>query len=82
MCLSVPAEIISIDGQMAKASVGGAIREISLQLVEDMHIGDFVLLHTGYAIEKISAEEAVETVRLLRELGEAGEEEGNQSLEL
>jgi len=82
MCLSVPAEIISIDGQMAKASVGGAIREISLQLVEDMHIGDFVLLHTGYAIEKISAEEAEETVRLLRELGEAGEEEGNQSLEL
>lgn len=75
MCLSVPAEIISIDGQMAKASVGGAIREISLQLVEDMHVGDFVLLHTGYAIEKISAEEAAETVRLLRELGEAGEME-------
>jgi hydrogenase expression/formation protein HypC len=75
MCLSVPAEIISIDGQMAKASVGGAIREISLQLVEDMHVGDFVLLHTGYAIEKISPEEAEETVRLLRELGEAGEME-------
>jgi hydrogenase expression/formation protein HypC len=75
MCLSVPAEILSIDGQMARASVGGAIREISLQLVEDMHVGDFVLLHTGYAIEKISAEEAAETVRLLRELGEAGEME-------
>jgi hydrogenase expression/formation protein HypC len=75
MCLSVPAEILSIDGQMARASVGGAIREISLQLVEDMHIGDFVLLHTGYAIEKISAEEAAETIRLLRELGEAGEME-------
>ncbi|MEI6851683.1 MAG: HypC/HybG/HupF family hydrogenase formation chaperone [Bacteroidota bacterium] len=40
-----------------------------------MHVGDFVLLHTGYAIEKISAEEAEETVRLLRELGEAGEME-------
>jgi hydrogenase expression/formation protein HypC len=75
MCLSVPAEILSIDGQMARASVGGAIREISLQLVEDMHVGDFVLLHTGYAIEKISAEEAAETIRLLRELGEAGETE-------
>jgi hydrogenase expression/formation protein HypC len=75
MCLSVPAEILSIDGQMARASVGGAIREISLQLVEDMHVGDFVLLHTGYAIEKISAEEAAETIRLLRELGEAGEME-------
>jgi hydrogenase expression/formation protein HypC len=75
MYLSVPAEILSIDGQMARASVGGAIREISLQLVEDMHVGDFVLLHTGYAIEKISADEAAETVRLLRELGEAGEME-------
>jgi hydrogenase expression/formation protein HypC len=73
MCLSVPAEILSIDGQMARASVGGAIREISLQLVDDMHVGDFVLLHTGYAIEKISAVEAAETIRLLRELGEAGE---------
>ena len=74
MCLSVPAEILSIDGQMAKASVGGAIREISLQLVEDTKIGDFVLLHTGYAIEKISKEEADETIRLLRELGDAGDE--------
>ena len=73
MCLSVPAEIISMDGQMAKASVGSAIREISLQLVEDIHVGDFVLLHTGFAIEKISKEEAEETVRLLRELGEAEE---------
>ena len=73
MCLSVPAEIISIDGQMAKASVGGAIREISLQLVENAVVGDFVLLHTGYAIEKISQEEAEETVRLLKELGETDE---------
>ncbi len=73
MCLSVPAEIISINGQMAKASVGGAIREISLQLVENTVVGDFVLLHTGYAIEKISQEEAEETVRLLKELGETDE---------
>ncbi|MEI6122982.1 MAG: HypC/HybG/HupF family hydrogenase formation chaperone [Bacteroidota bacterium] len=70
MCLSVPAEIISIDGQMAKASVGGAVRDISLQLVENIVPGDFVLLHTGFAIEKISKQEAEETVRLLNELGE------------
>lgn len=74
MCLSVPAEIISIDGQMAKASVGGAIREISLQLVENVSPGDFVLLHTGYALEKISKEEAAETLRMLEELGELPEE--------
>lgn len=74
MCLSVPAEIISIDGSIAKASVGGAVREISLQLVEDINIGDFVLLHTGFAIEKISKEEAEETIQLLRELGETYDE--------
>lgn len=73
MCLSVPAEIISVDGQMAQASVGGAVREISLQLVENIIPGDFVLLHTGFAIEKISQEEAEETLRLLRELGEINE---------
>ncbi len=73
MCLSVPAEIISVDGQMAQASVGGAVREISLQLVENIILGDFVLLHTGFAIEKISQEEAEETLRLLRELGEINE---------
>ena len=75
MCLSVPAEIISIEGQMAKASVGGAIREISLQLVEDTQVGDYVLLHTGYAIEKISKVEAEETIRLLRELGDDGDQD-------
>lgn len=73
MCLSVPAEIISVDGQMAQASVGGAMREISLQLVENIIPGDFVLLHTGFAIEKISQKEAEETLRLLRELGEINE---------
>lgn len=74
MCLSIPAEIISIDGQMAKVSIGGTITDASLQLIEDPRPGDFVLLHTGFAIEKISPEEAAETMRYLRELGEAGNE--------
>lgn len=70
MCLSVPAEILSIQGEMARASVGGAVREISLQMVENVKPGDFVLVHTGFAIEKIGKEEAAETLEMLRQLGE------------
>ena len=70
MCLSIPAEILSIEGDRAKVSVGGAVREASLQLLENPKPGDFVLLHTGFAIEIISKEEAEETIRYLKELDE------------
>jgi len=68
MCLAIPAEIISIDGDMAKVSIGGTIVNACLQLLENPGIGDFVLLHSGFAIEKLSKEEAEETLKLLKEL--------------
>ena len=68
MCLSIPAKILSIDGNMARASVGGAIVNTSLHLVEDLQPGDYVLIHTGFALQKISEEEALETIRIIREL--------------
>lgn len=68
MCLSVPAKIISVNGLMAKASVGGAIVETSLHLVDDVHPGDYVLIHTGFALQKISEAEALETIRLIDEM--------------
>jgi len=68
MCLSVPAKILSVDGNMAKASVGGAIVTTSLHLVDDVVPGDYVLIHTGFALQKISEEEALETIRIIREL--------------
>jgi len=70
MCLSIPAEIISIDGEMAKVSIGGTIVNASLQLLENPKIGEFVLLHSGFAIERLSKEEADETLKLFKELGE------------
>jgi hydrogenase expression/formation protein HypC len=73
MCLSVPSRVISINGNKAIVSVGGTEYEASLQLVEDIKVGDYVLLHTGFAIQKISEEDARETFRLLRELGEIDE---------
>ena len=70
MCLSVPAKVISIKEEMAEVSIGGTIYTASLQLVEDVNIGDYVLLHTGFAIQKISEEDAEETIKLLREIAE------------
>ena len=74
MCLSIPAEIISIEGEMAKVRIGGTIVKASLQLLENPKIGEYVLLHSGFAIERLSKEEADETMKLLKEIGEAGEE--------
>jgi len=70
MCLSVPAKVEEIDGQMAKVSVGGAIYEASLQMIEDVNIGDYVLLHTGFAIQKMDEEEALESLKLFEEFEE------------
>ena len=67
MCLSIPAKVESIDGEMAQVSVGGARYNASLQLLDDVKIGDFILLHTGFAIQRISPEEAEETLKLFNE---------------
>lgn len=69
MCLAVPALIIEKHGDLAKASVGGVVREISLELIDRAaDVGDYVLLHAGFAIHKIEREEAEETLRLMREV--------------
>ena len=68
MCLSIPAEIISIDGDMAKVSIGGTIVNACLQLLENPKVGEYILLHSGFAIERLSKEEADETLKLFKEL--------------
>ena len=71
MCLAVPALIKSIEGQQAEVDIEGVTRQVSLQLTPEAKVGDFVLLHTGYAINIIDETEAEETLKLLRELSEA-----------
>ena len=78
MCLSIPARIIEINGEMAKVSIGQTTVNASLQLMEDISVGDYVLLHTGFAIEKISEEEAMENLRLIKELQIFEDEESNE----
>jgi len=68
MCLSVPAMVVRIEGQIADVSVGGAIFRAGLQMVDNVKVGDYILLHAGFAIQKISETEAIETLNLLNEL--------------
>ncbi|MEN8224233.1 MAG: HypC/HybG/HupF family hydrogenase formation chaperone [Bacteroidota bacterium] len=70
MCLSIPAKIDSIDGEMAMVSVGNVTYKASLQLLEDVKVGDYILLHTGFAIQKISPEEAAETLKVFEEFND------------
>lgn len=76
MCLAVPVLIKSIEGKEAEAEIGGISRRISLWLTPEAKEGDYVLVHTGYAINVLDQEEAEETLRLLREIAELGEDEG------
>lgn len=71
MCLSLPARVISVSGDVAEVSVGGAVFSAGLQMVPDVAVGDYILLHAGFAIEKLSEEEALETLRLLKEMDDA-----------
>jgi hydrogenase expression/formation protein HypC len=71
MCLSIPAKIVSIDGNMAEVSAGGAIFRAGLQMIEDARVGDYILLHAGFAIQKINEKEAEETIRLFEEMNDS-----------
>jgi hydrogenase expression/formation protein HypC len=68
MCLSLPAKVLKVDGDMAEVSVGGAVFRAGVQMVEDLRPGDWILLHAGFAIGKMKEEEALETMRILEEI--------------
>lgn len=72
MCLALPAEVISIDRatETAVIALGGVKKEISVALLADVTPGDFVLVHVGFALHKLSPEEAERTLAMIREAGE------------
>lgn len=67
MCWAVPLQIVEIDGDFGKVELAGTVREVGLQFVERPAVGDYVLVHAGFAIQKLDAEDAEETLRLLAE---------------
>ena len=71
MCVAVPSQIIEIDQHgMATVDVGGARKKISLLLLEDARVSDYVVVHAGFAIKTIDEKEAQETLKLLKEVVE------------
>ena len=75
MCLAIPAKVIEVSGTTAKVDFGeGVLREVNVSLV-DVKAGDYVLVHAGYAIQVLSEEEAVETLKLWSEILELAEAE-------
>jgi hydrogenase expression/formation protein HypC len=68
MCLAIPAKVVSVEGSYALVVIEDIQYNASLSLLENVSPGDFVLLHAGFAIEKIDPEEAAETMRLLLEI--------------
>ncbi|MBO0725610.1 MAG: HypC/HybG/HupF family hydrogenase formation chaperone [Blastocatellia bacterium] len=72
MCLAIPGRVIEIvdeAGGVAKVEVGGVRRNVNIALLDAVGVGDYVLIHVGFALSKVDEREALETLRLLEELG-------------
>lgn len=70
MCLAIPALITAREGFEAQVEVGGISRSISLRLTPEARVGDYVYVHAGFSISVVDEEEALESLRILRELAE------------
>ncbi len=80
MCLAIPSKVIHIDNLIALIDVHGARREVSLLLMpEEVSVGDYVLVHAGYAIQKVDTEAAEDAMNLIREALLKEEEQGSRN---
>jgi len=73
MCLAVPVKVVSIKGNEADVEIGGVRRRVSIVLTPEARVGDYVLLHTGYAINVINEAEAQETLKILEQMASLDE---------
>lgn len=79
MCLAVPGKVVSIDEsnpdlKMAKVNFSGVSKEVCVQWLPEVQVGDYVLVHVGFALNKIDEKDAEETLRILREMSDIEEE--------
>ena len=68
MCLAVPLEVIKVKDNLATVSFGNTTREVYLDLMDTVAVGDFIIVHAGFAIEKLDKEEAAKTLALFKEV--------------
>ena len=75
MCLAIPAQVVELrDGDNAVVDLAGVRKEISLALVDNVAVGDYVIVHVGYALNKLDPDEAAKTLALFAEIGQLGDE--------
>ena len=78
MCLAIPVRVVELlPGDNAIVDAGGVRKEISLALVQDVQAGDYVILHVGYALQKLDQEEAQRTLELFAQMGESVQSEAS-----
>ncbi len=77
MCLAVPSKIIEINDKVAKVDVDGVVRETSIMLMDDVKVGDYVIVHAGFAINKVDEEAALKTLQDMRDLLAASDAANN-----
>ena len=80
MCLALPCKVVAIDGDNATIDVSGMKKDISLALMEDVAVGDYVIVHVGYALTKLDPEEAEKTLALFAEMGELAMQEAAREI--
>jgi hydrogenase expression/formation protein HypC len=73
MCLAIPSKIVQKNGNLAVIDVDGVRRDANLMLLEDAEVGDWIIVHAGFAIHKIDEKSALETISFLREAAEFSE---------
>jgi len=73
MCLAIPVRVVSIEGDEAETEIAGVRRRVSIMLTPQVKVGNYVLLHTGYAIGIVDEAEAKETLKLLEEIASLSE---------
>jgi hydrogenase expression/formation protein HypC len=69
MCVAIPCKVLSIDGYNAVVDAGGAQKDINTTLIDNISVGDYVLVHAGFAIQKVIKEYAEETLEIFKEMG-------------
>jgi len=70
MCLAIPMRVIEVKGEEALVEIGGVKKKVIINLVEDVKTGDYLIVHAGFAIQKLDEKEALETLKLLKEMEE------------
>lgn len=68
MCLAIPAKVLKIENNLAQVDMAGVKRQADIRMISNLRVGEYVLIHAGFAIEKIGEKEAEETLKLLREM--------------